>query len=84
MSKTFALNNSINEDVILYGPLSGTLNRATPGDYDKYMKNHKFDKSILSIKEEKYNFFKDILYIPLFFVPQIALYGIYYILTNIF
>ena len=83
MKTTFSLNNagSIGAE---YGPLSGTRNRGTPGDYEKYMKDHKFDKSVFSVKEEKYNFFKDIVYLPLFFVPQLALFGIHYILTSIF
>lgn len=50
MVTTFSLNNTNNVDKKC-NPLSVNRNRSTAGDYDKYMKEHKFDKSILSIKE---------------------------------
>lgn len=49
-SPSFITNSS--NDALAFGPLSkGARNRATPGDYEKYMKNHVFDRSVLTTAE---------------------------------
>lgn len=48
------------------------------------MKEHKFNKNILSVDKKKNNVLTDALYLLLFFVPQVILGGIYVVLTSIF